>query len=144
MHQTKKGNQYYFGMKVHIGVDAEGGLVHTVTTTAANAADVSEAAKLLHGKEVAAFGDAGYTGADKRAQKRGPRWYIAAKRSQVKAITDAKLKRITAKLEHAKASIRAKVEQPFRVIKRQFGYIKVRFKGLAKNTAQIVTLFAQS
>jgi IS5 family transposase len=142
MHQTKKGNQWYFGMKAHIGVDAEGGLVHTVTTTAANVADVVEVDKLLHGKEKAVYADAGYIGAQKRAPKRGRRWYVAAKRGKVKAIEDEKLRDLTQQVEHAKASIRAKVEHPFRVIKRQFGYQKVRFKGLAKNTAQIQTLFA--
>ncbi len=142
MHQTKKGNQWYFGMKAHIGVDAEGGMVHTVTTTAANVADVMEVDKLLHGKEKAAYADAGYIGAEKRASKRGRRWYVAAKRSKVKAIEDEQLRDLTQQIEHIKASIRAKVEHPFRVIKRQFGYRKVRFKGLAKNTAQIQTLFA--
>jgi len=142
MHQTKKGNQWYFGMKAHIGVDAEGGMVHTVTTTAANVADVMEVDKLLHGKEKAAYADAGYMGAEKRASKRGRRWYVAARRSKVKAIEDEQLRDLTQQIEHIKASIRAKVEHPFRVIKRQFGYRKVRFKGLAKNTAQIQTLFA--
>lgn len=146
MHQTKKGNQYYFGMKAHIGVDAEGGLVHTVTTTAANAADVTEAGNLLHGKEELVFGDAGYVGVEKREEnaEREVTWHIAEKRGKVKAIEDAKLKAIVTQLETAKAKIRARVEHPFRVIKRQFGYVKVRFKGLAKNTAQIVTLFALS
>ena len=142
MHQTKKGNQWYFGMKAHIGVDARSGLVHTVTGTAANVADVAEVPNLLHGKERDVFGDAGYTGADKRAAKRGRKFWIAAKRSVVKAIGDAKLRAITDQLEHAKASIRAAVEHPFRVLKRQFGYVKVRYKGLAKNTAQVTTLFA--
>jgi len=71
MHQTRKGNQWFFGMKAHIGVDAESGLVHTVTTTPANAADVTQLAELLHGKETRVFADAGYTGAEKRAAKRG-------------------------------------------------------------------------
>ena len=142
MHQTKKGNQWFFGMKAHIGVDAESGLVHTVTGTAANVADVTEVPNLLHGKERHVFGDAGYIGAEKRAAKRGRKFWIAAKRSVVKAIDDTKLREITEQLEHAKASIRAAVEHPFRVIKRQFGYVKVRYKGLAKNTAQVKTLLA--
>jgi IS5 family transposase len=150
MHQTKKGNQWYFGMKAHIGVDAEGGLVHTVTTTAANAGDVTQASNLLHGKEKMAFGDAGYTGVEKREEivkdkaKRKVKWYVAEKRGKVEAIEDAQLKGLVKAVETAKAKIRARVEHPFRVIKRQFGYVKVRFKGLAKNTAQIVTLFALS
>lgn len=142
MRQTKKGQQWYFGMKAHIGVDEETGLVHTVTGTAANVADVTEVANLLHGKERHVFGDAGYTGAHKRAPKRGRTFWIAAKRSVVKAIDDPELREITEQLEHVKASIRAAVEHPFRVLKRQFGFTKVRYKGLAKNGAQVTTLFA--
>jgi IS5 family transposase len=143
MHQTKKGNQYYFGMKAHIGADAKSGLVHTVVTTAANEADVTVAEELLHGKEEVVYADAGYTGADKRVERKNLRWEIAAKRGKVQAL-QGRAKRIAEKAEKRKASIRAKVEHPFRVIKRQFGLVKVRFRGLAKNTAHIVTLFALS
>ena len=146
MHQTRKGNQWYFGMKAHIGVDVESGLVHTVTTTPANVADVTETAKLLHGKEKSIHADAGYTGADKREELKRckARWHIAAKRGKVKAMPEDAVKEATQALETIKAAIRARVEHPFRVIKRQFGYQKVRFRGLAKNTAQILTLFALS
>ena len=145
MHQTKKGQQWYFGMKAHIGVDEATGLVHRVVTTAANVADVTQVGQLLHGREKAVFGDAGYTGARKHAKpRRGRRWYIAAKRSMVKAITDARLRELTEQIEHRKASIRAAVEHPFRVIKRQFGHLKARCRGLAKNGAQVLTLFALS
>jgi IS5 family transposase len=144
MHQTKKGNQYYFGMKAHIGADAESGLVHTVVTTAANEADVEVAAELLHGKEEVVYADAGYTGADKRVAHTHLRWEIAAKRGRIHAMPEGRGKRAAQRHEHRKASIRAKVEHPFRVIKRQFGLVKVRFRGLAKNTAHIVTLFALS
>ena len=145
MHQTKKGQQWYFGMKAHIGVDEATGLVHRVVTTAANVADVTQVGQLLHGREKAVFGDAGYTGARKHAQpRRGRRWYIAAKRGTVKAITDARLRELTEQIEHRKASIRAAVEHPFRVIKRQFGHVKVRYRGLVKNGAQVLTLFALS
>src|SRR6187399_3258738 len=113
MHQTKKGNEWHFGMKAHIAVDADSGLVHTVTTTAANEADIEQVADLLHGKEQHVWAE-------------GRRKAAAHKR------------------EHRKASVRAKVEHPFRVIKRQFGLMKVRFCGLAKNTAHVVTLFALS
>lgn len=92
MHQTRKGNQWYFGMKAHIGVDVEGGLVHTVTTTPANVADVVEVGKLLHGKEKTVFADAGYIGASKRAGKRGRKWFIAAKHGSVKALPDGERK----------------------------------------------------
>ena len=144
MRQTKKGQQWHFGMKAHIGVDVESGLVHTVTTTPANVGDVTEVDKLLHGQEKTVHADAGYQGAEKRAPKRGRTWHIAAKRGSVKAMPEGELKDAVKHTEHMKAAVRAKVEHPFRVVKRQFGYQKVRFKGLLKNTAQILTLFALS
>jgi IS5 family transposase len=144
MHQTKKGNQWYFGMKAHIGVDAQSGLVHTVKGTAANVNDVIEANGLLHGHETNAFGDAGYQGAHKRPDaKDGVTWHVAMRPGKRKALDKStKLGALTDEIEHLKASIRAKVEHPFRVIKRQFGFTKVRYRGLKKNTAQITTLFA--
>jgi len=144
MHQTKKGNQWHFGMKAHIGVDTDSGLVHTVTTTAANEADVEEVPFLLHGKEEVVHADAGYTGAQDRVNRKGLRWEIAAKRGKIKAMKDGPAKRAIESVERRKASIRARVEHPFRVIKRQFGLMKVRFRGLAKNTAHVITLFALS
>ena len=144
MHQTKKGNQWHFGMKAHIGVDVESGLVHTVTTTAANAADVTQTEHLLHGSEEVVFADAGYTGAEHRVERKDISWYVAAKRGQVKAIANEAVREATQDLETLKARVRARVEHPFRVVKRQFGFVKVRFRGLAKNTAQILTLFALS
>jgi len=146
MHPTKKGNQWYFGMKAHIGVDAASGLVHTVTTTAANAADVTQTAALLHGKEKIVHGDAGYTGANKRDElaDRKLKWHIAAKRGTVTALKPGRYKKAVEKLEYLKASMRAKVEHPFRVIKRQFGYTQARFRGLAKNTSQLLVLFGLS
>ena len=142
MHQTKKGNQWFFGMKAHIGVDASSGLVHTVVTTAANVSDVSQVAALLHGAESVVHADAGYTGASKRVEGRDLEWWIAAKRGSVQAIDDGELRSAVEDVERKKASIRARVEHPFRVLKRQFGYVKVRFRGLAKNGAQVVTLLA--
>jgi IS5 family transposase len=144
MHQTKKGNQWYFGMKAHIGVDVDSGLVHTVVTTAANEADVEVVDELLHGKEEVVYADAGYTGADKRVQRKRLTWQIAAKRGTVKAMKEGRAKRAVEKRETAKARIRARVEHPFRVIKCQFGMVKVRFRGLAKNAAHMITLFALS
>jgi IS5 family transposase len=144
MHQTKKGNQWYFGMKAHIGADVDSGLVHTVATTPANEADVEMVEELLHGKEEVVHADAGYTGADKRVSRKKLRWEIAVKRGKIQAMKEGRDKRAAEKRETRKASIRARVEHPFRVIKRQFGYVKVRFRGLAKNTAQIITLFALS
>ena len=145
MHQTKKGNQWYFGMKAHIGADAESGLVHTVIGTPANTNDVTQAEALLHGEETAAFGDAGYRGAQKRPESRLSNWFIAMRPGRRKLLDlNDRRDAITDEIERLKASVRAKVEHPFRVIKRQFGFTKVRYRGLAKNTAQITTLFALS
>ncbi|MCF8828135.1 IS5 family transposase [Xanthomonas campestris] len=146
MHQTKKGNQWYFGMKAHIGVDEFSGLVHHVHCTAANVADVTVTHTLLHGKEDSVFGDSGYTGADKREELQAceAAFFIAAKRSVLQAIGNKRERAREQRWEHFKASVRAKVEHPFRVIKRQFGYTKVRYRGLAKNTAQVLMLFALS
>jgi IS5 family transposase len=147
MHQTKKGQQYYFGMKAHIGVDVESGLVHSVVGTAANVADVTQVDKLLHGEENMVGADAGYTGVEKRPEHEGRQviWQVAARRSTYKKLDKrSALYKAKRKIEKAKAQVRAKVEHPFRVIKRQFGYVKTRFRGLAKNTAQLVTLFALS
>ncbi len=145
MHQTKKGNQWHFGMKAHIGVDAESGLVHTVLGTAANAADVTQAARLLHGQESDAWGDAGYQGVDKREEFKGSpvRWSVAMRPGMRRALEPERaLHQLLEKAEELKASIRAKVEHPFRVVKQQFGYVKVRYRGLAKNTARLMMLFA--
>ena len=144
MHQTKKGNQWHFGMKAHIGVDADSGLVHTVTTTPANESDVGQIADLLHGKEQQVWADSGYRGAQARVQREDLQWHIAARPSDIAKLPDGRRKAAIQKQEHRKASVRAKVEHPFRVIKRQFGLMKVRFRGLAKNTAHVVTLFALS
>ena len=144
MKQSKKGNQWYFGMKAHIGTDAESGLVHTVRCTPGHVNDVVEANSLLHGQETEAWGDAGYQGAAKRLDaKPGVRWNIAMRPGKRRQLDLAKpIDRLTDELEAIKASIRAKVEHPFRVIKRQFGHVKVRYRGLAKNAAQLNTLFA--
>ena len=145
MHQTQKGNQWYFGMKAHIGVDADSGLVHTVIGTAANVNDVTQGHALLHGEEVDVFADAGYQGATKRAEATGVDWHIAMRPGKRRALDkETKLGAMLDKIEKLKAGIRAKVEHPFRVIKRQFGFTKVRYRGLVKNTAQLVTLFALS
>jgi IS5 family transposase len=144
MKQSKKGQQWYFGMKAHIGVDAESGLVHTVRGTAGSVGDVVEANTLLHGEETDAFGDAGYQGAHKRPDARpGVNWHVAMRPGKRKVLDMGNPREaITEKIEKIKARIRAKVEHPFRVIKRQFGHTKVRYRGLAKNTAQLHTLFA--
>ena len=131
MHQTKKGNQYYVGMKAHIGVDDESGLVHSVVGTAANVADVTQVDKLLHGDENVVCTDAGYTGVEKRPEYEGRKviWQVAARRSSYKKLDKrSALYKAKRKIEKAKAQVRAKVEHPFRVIKRQFGYVKTHFR----------------
>jgi len=144
MKQSKKGQQWYFGMKCHIGVDAESGLIHTVRGTAGSVNDVVEANSLLHGEEAEAFGDAGYQGAHKRADaKPGVTWHVAMRPGKRKTLNLSQpIDALTERIEKLKASIRAKVEHPFRVIKRQFGHVKVRYRGLSKNTAQLHTLCA--
>ena len=144
MHQTKKGNQWHFGMKAHIGVDADSGLVHTVIGTAANVNDVTQGHALLHGEETIVFGDAGYQGADKRPEATGVPWQVAMRPGKRATQKNTPWGEYTEQAEKLKASVRAKVEHPFRVIKRQFGHTKVRYRGLTKNTAQLVTLFALS
>ena len=147
MHQTKKGNAWHFGMKAHIGVDAESGLVHAVIGTAANVHDVTQAAALLHGEEEVVFADAGYRGIDKReeAAELNVTWHIAMRPGKRRELDPkSKRDRLLEKAEKLKASVRAKVEHSFRVIKQQFGYAKVRYRGLAKNTARLTMLFAMS
>ena len=145
MGQTKKGNNYYFGMKAHIGADADSGLVHTVICTPANTSDVTQAEALLHGEEEIAFGDAGYQGAHKRPEATMKNWLVAMRPGKRRKLDpDNPRDAIVNEIERLKASVRAKVEHPFRVIKRQFGFTKVRYRGLAKNTAQLTTLFALS
>jgi IS5 family transposase len=145
MHQTKKGNAWHFGMKAHVGTDTQG-LVHTVVGTAANVADVACASQLLHGEEKTGHADAGYTGVDKRpevlAQHGSVKWHVAAKRGRIKAMSEGPIKELTGQLEKLKASVRARVEHPFHVIKNLFGFHKVRYRGLSKNTAQLYALFA--
>ena len=143
MHQTKKGNQWHFGMKAHIGVDADSGLVHTVLGTAANVNDVTQGHALLHGQEQVVFADAGYQGAAKRPEATGVAWRVALRPGKRRTLDKrSPIDALIEKSEQLKASLRAKVEHPFRVLKCQFGYVKVRYRGLAKNTAQLVTLFA--
>jgi len=139
MHQTRKGNQWFFGMKMHVGVDDLTGLVHSLETTPANVHDLEIVDRLLHGKEVRVFGDAGYRGIDKREdhKDRELAWYIAerpGRRRQLDPDSQA------ARAEKLKSQIRAKVEHPFRYIKRMFGYDKVRYRGQAKNRNRLQML----
>jgi IS5 family transposase len=145
MHQTKKGNQWYFGMKAHIGADRDSKLVHTVVVTAANVADVTKTAELLHGQERQVHADAGYTGVEKRpeivALQRPIDWQIAGKRGVLKALAEGTEKEARKAVEKAKAAVRAFVEHPFHIVKNLFRYRKVRYRGLAKNGHQLCTLF---
>ncbi len=152
MHQTKKGNQWHFGMKAHIGVDSESGVVHSVLATPANTADVSQTLDLLHGDEREVFADAGYGGVHKReeiiqAQADGTlradlTWHVAIKRGKLRQMVAGRYKELTTALERVKAQVRARVEHPFHVVKNLFGHKKARYKGLAKNEAQLFSLFA--
>lgn len=143
MHQTRKGNQWFFGMKAHIGVDADSGLVHSVITTPANVNDVTQAGALLHGDEADAFGDAGYQGVAKRPEAQGPRWHVAMRPGRRRVLDPGRpVDAISEQIERIKARVRAKVEHPFHVIKNLFRHRKVRYRGLAKNEAQLFALFA--
>jgi IS5 family transposase len=146
MHSSQKGNQWYFGMKAHIGVDADSGLVHTVRCTSGNEHDITQAHRLLHGHEKSVWADAGYQGVEKRpGADPAVTWHVAMRPGKRKALKQAgEMGQLLDKAEKFKAGIRAKVEHPFRVIKRQFGYMKTRYRGLKKNAAQIATLFALS
>ena len=146
MHQTKKGNQWYFGMKAHIGADRASKLVHTVVVTAANVADVTKTAELLHGQETQVHADAGYIGVEKRPEimtmERKIDWQIAGKRGVIKAMAEGAEKEALQAVEKAKAKVRAFVEHPFHIVKNLFRHRKVRYRGPAKNGHQLHVLFA--
>ena len=143
MHQTKKGNEWHFGMKMHIGTDDELGLVHSVTGTSANVHDITEAERLLHGEEERVRGDSGYRGIDKRPEHRDrdTNWQISMTPSKRRLL---KPRSTEARQEKSKASVRAKVEHPFRYVKQMFGYRKVRYRGLQKNMERIHLLLGFS
>jgi transposase, IS5 family len=128
MHQTKKGHQWYFGMKAHLGVDAQSGLVHTVTGTAANVADIAQTHALLHGEEKTGHADAGYLGVEKRAEmaarSSGVEWHVAAKGGKIKAMAQGAIEELTQQLEKLKAQVRARVEHPFHILKNLFRHRK--------------------
>ena len=152
MHQTKKGNQWHFGMKAHIGADAQSGLVHTIVSTAAHVSDVSQTANLMHGEETCVGADAGYVGAAKREEVRTKlqgkahelKWRIAKRRKPIKQMPECWQKDLALAYEKLKASIRAKVEHPFHIVKNIFKHKKTRYKGIGKNDAQLNVLFALS
>ena len=141
MKSTKKNNQWYFGMKSHIGTDAKSGLVHTCEVSPANVSDVEMTIDLLHGEEKAIFGDRGYVNKEdkKWARKRGIFWGVPDRKKP-----GGKLSKSQAKRNKRTSSIRAKVEHPFRVIKHLWGHRKVRYKGLLKNGSQMNMLYGLS
>ena len=144
MHQTRKGNQWYFGMKAHIGVDAVTGLTHSLSTTAANEHDLNQAENLLHGKEGFVFADAGYQGAEKRSEleSKSINWYIAERPGKVRQWKERPQRnKLAIQLERLKAGVRARVKHPFQIIKCQFGFRKARYRGLHKNDNQLTMLF---
>ncbi|PSL11684.1 DDE family transposase, partial [Marinobacterium halophilum] len=145
MHQTKKGNQWHFGLKAHIGVDARTGITHSFSTTAANEHDLNQADQLLHGEEAFIFADAGYRGAEKRDELKdvSADWYIAEQPGKLKSLKKhPRINKVRIRTEYLKASLRAKVEHPFRIIKCQFGFVKARYRGLKKNDGKLAILFA--
>jgi IS5 family transposase len=139
MHQTKKGNQWYFGMKAHIGVDSKEGVVHSVCSTAASVSDVHMLSELLHGEEKKVWGDAGYQGQTEAIHQAAPEAQdMTSRRVKTKAGVDEAEKR----RNRTKARVRAKVEWPFRILKRVFGFTRVRYRGLKKNHQWLCAGFA--
>ena len=150
MHSTKKGNAYYFGMKAHIGVDAGSGYVHTVTATAANAHDITEAADLIRDDDEVVYGDSGYTGIAKRpeisedAQKSAIDYRISPRYSKLRKHKGNVGNDWDRSIERMKSSVRGKVEHPFRFVKSVFGYRKAVYRGLSKNLNRLYALFASA
>ena len=139
MHQTKKGNQWHFGMKAHIGVDAESGLVHSLVGTAANVNVVTQAGALLHGQETAAFGEAGYRSVGKREEAKGPTWQVAMQPGKRHALDQTSAwQKLLEQAERLKASVRAKVEHPFHVVKNLFRHRRVRYRGAGEEPGAAV------
>ena len=139
MSSTKKGNEWYFGMKAHIGVDADSGVTHSLETSTAKLHDSQVWDELLHGEETSVWADKGYVSAEREAAFRTPAKVWGVMR---KAPKGGELHPVDAQINRIIAMVRAKVEHPFRIIKRQFGHVKTRYRGLAKNRAQLFTLFA--
>lgn len=141
MHQTRKGNQWYFGMKAHIGVDSRTKLIHSVVATPANVHDSQVLSDLLHGEETRVWGDSAYTGQKETIIDCAPRAkdFTQAKGSRHRTLTDDERSR-----NRNKSRVRAKVEHQFGIIKRQFGFSKVRYRGLDKNAHRLFVACALS
>lgn len=148
MHQTRKGNQWYHGMKAHIGVDAGTGFVHTVTATAANVHDIEEAPKLFREDDEVGYADSGYLGIEKRSDVKNDdhlskmKFRINRRPSSLKEKVEIFGVNWDKYIESRKSSVRSKVEHPFLIVKRQFGYAKVAYRGIAKNLNRLNVLFA--
>jgi len=139
MHQAKKGKQWYFGMKAHIGVDSKTKLIHSVVATSANVADCRVLPALLHGEETRVWGDQSYRGQRELIREHAPKACdFTQRRYRFKGVVDA----IERAKNRSKSRVRAKVEHVFGVIKRVFGFQKVRYRGLAKNTHRLVVTCA--
>ncbi len=139
MHQTKKGNQYYFGLKAHIGVDSKEGIVHSVCTTAASVADCHMLPDLLHGEERKVWGDGGYQGQTEAIIKAAPHAQdMTCRRTKFKNYVDE----VARRKNTTKSRVRSKVEHVFRILKRVFGFDKVRYRGIAKNHNRLCANFA--
>jgi transposase, IS5 family len=139
MHQTRKGKQWYFGLKAHIGVDSKEGTVHSVATSAANVSDVHRLPDLLHGEERKVWGDGGYQGQTQAIQQAAPKAQdMTCKRTKFKHYVDE----VAKKKNTTKSKVRAKVEHVFRILKRVFGFDKVRYRGIAKNHHRLCANFA--
>ncbi|MDQ3152749.1 MAG: IS5 family transposase [Actinomycetota bacterium] len=145
MHQTKKGNQWYFGMKAHIGVDAGTGYVHSVSATGANVHDLDQVTHLVRDDDEVVYADAGYQGVEKRPDVTasqglsGVEWRIAARKGALAAMPGP-----DRAIASAQAGVRAKVEHPFLIVKRDFGFVKTRYRGIAKNLNHLNMLFASA
>ena len=139
MKQTKKGNQWYFGMKTHVGTDSTTGLAHSIVVTDAGVHDSQVMDELLHGDEKAVYGDRAYTSEKKRREyeDRGIKWCVSRKACRHYQLTPEDVE-----YNHRQSQVRAKGEHAFLVVKHLWHYTKVRYKGLFKNTAQVFSLFA--
>lgn len=147
MHQTKKGNEWKFGMKCHVGVDAGSGLVHTITATAANAHDITETSKLIREDDAVVYGDSGYIGIEKREEiKNNPHlnkidYRINRRPKSLQKVSDHSFD-WDRYMEYQKSAVRCKVEHSFKFIKDTFGFRKVRYRGISKNLHKLNVLFA--
>jgi IS5 family transposase len=139
MHQTKKGNQWYFGLKAHIGVDAKEGTKHKVVTTVANVADCRVLPDLLPGEERKVWGDGGYQGQTEAVQEAA---WKAQDRTCERTIYKNRVDELRRAKNRSESSVRAKVEHPFRILKRIVGFDKVRYRGLARNHHRLCACFA--